>query len=51
MDKDEHLLEFSRHLMLNPVLAGMVASPDEYAWSSYRATMGKEKSPDFLTVD
>jgi len=37
--------------MLNPVLAGIVAYPDEYAWSSYRPTLGEEKAPVFLTMD
>lgn len=51
VDKDEYLLELARYLMLNPVRAGMAESPEEYAWSSYRATVGKEKGPDFLTTD
>ena len=51
VDKDEYLLELARYLMLNPVRAGMVISPEEYAWSSYRATIGKEQVPDFLTTD
>jgi putative transposase len=51
MDKDEYLLELARYLMLNPVRAGMVESPEDYAWSSYRATIGKDKAPDFLTTD
>lgn len=51
VDKDEYLLELARYLMLNPVRAGMVESPGAYAWSSYRATMGQEKTPDFLTTD
>jgi len=51
VDKDEYLLELSRYLMLNPVRAGIAEFPWEYAWSSYRATLGKEKAPDFLTTD
>jgi REP element-mobilizing transposase RayT len=51
VDKDEYLLELARYLMLNPVRAGMVESPEEYGWSSYRATTGKDKAPDFLTTD
>ena len=51
VDKDEYLLELARYLMLNPVRAGMVQSADAYAWSSYRATIGKEKAPEFLTTD
>jgi len=51
VNKDEYLLELSRYLMLNPVRAGITEFPWEYAWSSYRATLGKEKAPDFLTTD
>jgi putative transposase len=51
VDKDEYLLALSRYLMLNPVRAGIAEFPWEYAWSSYRATLGKEKAPDFLTTD
>ena len=51
VDKDEYLLELSRYLMLNPVRAGIAEFPWEYAWSSYRVTLGKEKAPEFLTTD
>ena len=51
VDKEEYLLELSRYLMLNPVRAGIVEFPEEYAWSSYRATMGEEKVPEYLTTD
>lgn len=51
VDKDEYLLELSRYLMLNPVRAGIAEFPGEYVWSSYRATVGKEKAPEFLTTD
>lgn len=51
VDKDEYLLELARYMMLNPVRAGIVESPEEYAWSSCQATMGKERAPDFLTTD
>lgn len=33
---DAHLLRCYRYIELNPVRAGMVASPDDYTWSSYR---------------
>jgi len=51
VDKDEYLLELSRYIMLNPVRAGLVECPEEYAWSSYRATLGTEHAPEFLTTD
>jgi len=40
-----------RYLALNPVEAGYVGSPEEYAWSSYRAVMGMAEPPAFLAPD
>lgn len=37
VDADEYLLVCQRYIELNPVRAGMVAAPDDYLWSSYRA--------------
>ncbi|MCX5834447.1 MAG: transposase [Deltaproteobacteria bacterium] len=51
VDKDEYLLELARYMMLNPVRAGMVDFPEGYAWSSYRATVGKIGTPELLTPD
>ena len=33
--QDSHLLEASRYVVLNPLRAGLVTSPDEWPWSSY----------------
>jgi putative transposase len=35
IDSDQYLLTCSRYIELNPVRAGMVASPAHYRWSSY----------------
>jgi len=40
VDKDAYLLELSRYVVLNPVRAGIVSGPEDWRWSSYRATMG-----------
>ncbi|TSK06593.1 MAG: addiction module toxin RelE [Geobacter sp.] len=40
VEKDSHLLELSRYVVLNPVRAGIVATPEEWHWSSYRSTQG-----------
>jgi putative transposase len=40
IDTDRYLLACNRYVELNPVRARMVADPDEYSWSSYRARMG-----------
>ncbi len=50
-EKDSHLLELARYIVLNPVRAKIVRHPRQYRWSSYRATVGEAKSPGFLTVD
>lgn len=39
--EDRHLLAACRYIDLNPVRAGMVAHPDDYPWSSYRALAGR----------
>jgi REP element-mobilizing transposase RayT len=53
VEKETHLLELCRYVVLNPVRArGMrVGSPEAWPWSSYRATAGLEGSPGFLSTD
>ena len=50
VDGDSYLLELVRYIHLNPVRAGMVETPEEYPWSSYRAYLGKEVLP-WLTME
>ena len=38
-------------MVLNPVRAGLVAQPGEWAWSSYEATIGAAPRPTWLTTD
>ena len=40
IDSDAYLLEVCRYVDLNPVRAGMVANPGDWAWSSYRTHAG-----------
>jgi putative transposase len=49
IDRDVYLLELSRYIVLNPVRAGLVSSPEAWPWSSYRAMIGLAPSPTFLT--
>jgi hypothetical protein len=51
VDKDAYLLELSRYVVLNPVRAGMVETPAQWHWSSYRAMMGESPVPKWLAVD
>lgn len=49
IQKDSHLLEVCRYVVLNPVRARAVEQPGDWIWSSYRATSGTEPSPACLT--
>ena len=51
VDKDNYLLEVCRYVVLNPVRVGMVKSPGQWRWSSYRSTVGLRKAEDWLYVD
>jgi REP element-mobilizing transposase RayT len=51
IEKDLYLQEMARHIVLNPVRAEIVDSPEDYLWSSYRATAGLvDKIPSWLAV-
>ena len=50
LERESHLLELCRYVVLNPVRGGAVREPGHYRWSSYRATAGLERKPGFLTV-
>lgn len=51
VQKDSHLLELARYIVLNPVRAHMVRSPRGWPWSSYRATAGLSPAPKWLEPD
>ncbi len=51
IQKDMHLLEVCRYVVLNPLRAGMVENPEDWKWSSYGATAGKESPHPCLTKD
>lgn len=51
VQKETHLLELARYVVLNPVRAGMVGAPEQWAWSSYCATVGLCDAPPWLTID
>jgi len=50
VEKESHLLELARYIVLNPVRAKMVRGVRDWPWSSYRATSGQVAVPDFLTI-
>jgi REP element-mobilizing transposase RayT len=51
VQKESYLLELARYVVLNPVRAHMVHTPDQWSWSSYRATARLCEPPLWLTVD
>lgn len=51
IQKDSHLLEVCRYVVLNPVRAKMVEKPGDHTWSSYQATAGRAKPHPSLTTD
>ena len=50
VEKERHLLEACRYVVLNPVRANATTHPEQWQWSSYRATLGKEKPHRSLTT-
>ena len=46
VDAATYLLTLMRYIELNPVRAGIVAHPRDYAWSSYAANALNEKEPN-----
>jgi REP element-mobilizing transposase RayT len=56
VDRESYLLELARYVVLNPVRAGMAARPEDWPWSSYRATAGlpalqkAARASDFLST-
>jgi putative transposase len=51
IQKDSHLLEVCRYVVLNPVRARMTERPEAWKWSSYLATAGREAAHPCLTID
>jgi len=51
VQKESHLLEVCRYVVLNPVRAKVVEIPERWRWSSYRATSGIERAHPCLTTD
>lgn len=51
VERDAYFLELTRYIVLNPVRAGICASPRDWPWSSYRATVGQEPAPIWLQIN
>lgn len=50
VEKESYFAELLRYVVMNPVRAKMVRRPEDYKWSSYRATAGLDPAPDWLDV-
>ena len=51
VEKDAYAQELSRYIHLNPLRAGLVSDPLDYAWSSYRCYIGTVTKPPWLVTD
>jgi putative transposase len=51
VQKESHLLELHRYIVLNPVRARLARRAAGWRWSSYRATAGLERAPVWLETD
>jgi REP-associated tyrosine transposase len=51
VERDSHLLELARYVVLNPLRAKMVRRLENWPWSSYLATCGQAEAPAWLQTD
>jgi len=50
VERESHLLELARYVVLNPARARVVRAVEDYRWSSLRATLGLAWTPAWLMV-
>ena len=50
METESHLMAACAYIVINPVRAGICEKPEDWRWSSYRASAGLVSSPPFLAV-
>lgn len=51
VDDEVYLHQVARYIVLNPVRGGLCARPEEWSWTSYRATCGDSPGPLCLRAD
>jgi REP element-mobilizing transposase RayT len=51
VDTDLYLRAAVSYVVLNPVAGGLVTSPADWNWGSYRANAGMEEPPSYLWLD
>lgn len=50
IQKETYFAQVLRYVVLNPVRAKIVERPEQYRWSSYRATIGLDAAPEWLDL-
>jgi putative transposase len=50
VQREGYILALSRYVVMNPVRAQLVERPEDWRWSSYRATLGLSPPEAFLAV-
>jgi hypothetical protein len=50
VDTEAYVIGVCAYIVLNPVRAKLVLVPEDWAWSSYRATVGLVRPPSFLDL-
>lgn len=51
VEKERHLLELVRYVVLNPVRAGLARDARDWPWSNYLATAGLRQAPAWLETE
>lgn len=51
VQKESYLLELARYVVLNPVRAGIVSTPEQWRWSSQRFFLDSVDQPTWLETD
>jgi putative transposase len=51
VQKEAHLLELCRYVVLNPLRVKVRDRVDQWKWSSFKATAGLDRVPEYLNVD
>lgn len=49
-ETESQLIWTFRYIVMNPVVTGLCGAPEEWRWSSYRASAGIDEAPRFLDV-
>ena len=50
LEEEAHFLEVPRYVVRNPERGGLCELPEEWPWSSYRASVGLAPAPAFLDL-